>query len=192
MNRKIQMACEKLVVQEEIDTSDLIGFLNALMLSDNEIENLMMEDVAHPYGRQVLFNHPKLEVMLATWTRGMPCAPHDHGGAKSAIRVLKGASHHRVFKLEEGMLKEAYSELCEADEILLCGPKQIHAMGDGNAEDVLVTLHAYSGSIPNMVVYSDTDTYIVNGACGAWIPEQKNDILCHKSGHFWRRDLNMG
>ena len=33
---------------------------------------------------------------------------------------------------------------------------------------LLVTLHAYAGSIDDMVVYSDTETLIVSGACGAW------------------------
>lgn len=191
MNWKIQQACEKLVEQADIETSDLVNFLNRLLLSDNEIANLMMEDVGHPYGRQVLFNHPKLEVMLATWTRGKPCAPHDHGGAKSAIRVLKGASHHRVFKLQDGQLQESYEEFCEEDEILLCGPKQIHAMGDANEEHCLVTLHAYSGAIPNMVVYSDSDTYVVSGACGAWLPDKEEDIITQVSGHHWRHELNL-
>ena len=86
-------------------------------------------------------------------------------------------------------LVESLSERKETGDVLLCPPKQIHAMGDDEAEDVLVTLHAYAGSIDDMVVYSETETLIVNGACGAWVPEVESNIFGRSLGHIPRDEV---
>ena len=137
----------------------------------------------------MLFNHPRLEVMVATWTRGVPCAPHDHHDSRSAIRVLQGRSHHQMFQCKEGGLVETLSERKEEGDVLLCPPRQIHAMGDDGAQDVLVTLHAYAGSIDDMIVYSTDETLIVSGACGAWVPEIESNIFGHDPGHVTRDEV---
>lgn len=174
----------------EIRTKDLIGFLRTIELTSSEVECLKFPDSMHPYGRQVLFNHPRLEVMIATWTRGMPCAPHDHHESRSAIRILQGRSHHRMFHCIDGELVETLSERKEKGDVLLCPPRQIHAMGDDAAEDVLVTLHVYAGSIDNMVVYAENETLIVSGSCGAWVPETQVNILGHSIGHVPREEVH--
>ena len=188
LDKMDQLTCNVLN-KSEIRTSDLVDFLRTVQLTSSEIEALMSPDSMHPYGRKVLFNHPRLEVMVATWTRGISCAPHDHHESRSAIRILQGRSHHRMFQCREGELVETLSERKEANTILLCPPRQIHAMGDDGADNVLVTLHAYAGSIDNMVVYSETETLIVSGSCGAWIPEAEDNILGRIVGHVPRDEV---
>ena len=186
-SEQIKNHAEKLLKLNDIRTVDLIDFLKAIEISD--ISELVHPDVDHPYGRRVFLNHPRLEVMVATWTRGVPCAPHDHHDSRSAIRVLQGRSHHRMFQCRMGQLQETLSERKEVDEILLCPPYQIHAMGDDNAEKPLVTLHVYTGSIDNMVVYSETETLIVSGACGAWVPKDARDVVARCDGHVLRQEI---
>ena len=183
-----QLAC-KVLDKSDIRTKDLVDFLKTVEVTPSEIEALMHSDTSHPYGRKVIFNHPRLEVMVATWTRGVPCAPHDHHDSRSAIRVLQGRSHHRMFQCIDGDLVVTLSERKETDDVLLCPPRQIHAMGDDEAEDVLVTLHAYAGSIDDMVVYSETETLLVSGACGAWVPEVESNILGRVVGHVLRDEV---
>jgi cysteine dioxygenase len=187
-SEQIQNHAEKLLKLNDIRTVDLIELLNAIEI-DNDISELIQPDASHPYGRRVFLNHPRLEVMVATWTRGVPCAPHDHHDSRSAIRVLQGRSHHRMFQCRMGQLQETLSERKDVDDILLCPPYQIHAMGDDNAEKPLVTLHVYTGSIDNMVVYSDTETLIVSGACGAWVPENTCDVVARCDGHVLRQEI---
>ena len=172
--QKIEQKAKTLLAQSEIKTSDLVSFLNSIEVTASDVQEYHQPDPKHPYGRRVLLNHPRLEVMLATWTRGYPCAPHDHGGSNSAIRVLQGQSHHRLYQIKEEKLIEVYSEKRAKGDVLICAPKQVHA---------------YSGSIPDMIVYDDDKTLIVKGKCGAWIPEDEDDILLDKKGHFYRQDL---
>jgi hypothetical protein len=188
---KIQAEAKKLLASSDIKTSDLVKFLKTIEVSNSDIEEYSLADPKHPYGRCVLLNEPRLEVMLATWTRNLPCVPHEHGGSKSAIRVLKGQSHHQLFKIKNQLLIEVFSEKRAQNDILTCAPKQVHAMGDDGLEDPLVTLHAYSGSIPDMVVYDKKNTLVVKGKCGAWIPEDEQDIVFRKTGHFLREDLDL-
>ena len=186
---QIQNHADRLLALKEIRTVDLIEFLQAVEIEDVQLSQLIHPDSKHPYGRRVLLNHPRLEVMVATWTRGFPCAPHDHHDSRSAIRVLQGRSHHRMFQCRMGGLKETLSERKGKDDVLLCPPYQIHGMGDDNAEEPLVTLHVYTGSIDNMVVYSDTETLIVSGACGAWVPDAECDVIARCQGHVLRQEV---
>ena len=145
-----------------------------------------------PYARRVLFANDRLEVMLASWRRGHPCAPHDHGPSDSAIKVLQGCSHHKGYAIRSGQLVEVFSERKSVGEILLCHPFQIHAMGDDNATEPLVTLHLYAGSINDMLVFSDSHTHLVTGQAGAWLPVDSSEyLLVQQAGHYSRADLRL-
>jgi len=113
-----------------------------------------------------------MEMMIASWTRGRVCAPHDHGGSVGAVRVLRGAAIHRVWSLVDGRLELAVEERVEAGAVLACGPDMVHSMGDAGASEKLATLHVYRDPIPFMVVYDPTAsrTLQVAASCGAWIP----------------------
>ena len=153
--------------------------LNVGDLSDTEIDALGRADTSKPYGRRVLFATDQLEGMLATWTRDTPCRPHDHGGSFGAVRVLRGVSHHKIWKVVDGELPCVFEELVEPGGVMACGRDVIHSMGDAGAEDGLVTLHLYHDAIDHMVVY-DQDagtTYVVEGNCGAWIPTDEPELI---------------
>ena len=50
-------------------------------------------------------------------------------------------------------------EYIDQNSCIICHPNQIHAMGDsGNNPSSLITLHAYSNSIPFMMVYDDKNS----------------------------------
>lgn len=174
---KILKHCQTLLAVSEIRTRDLVQLLEQIELTPEEIQHLSQADGSKPYGRNVLFNHPRLEVMIATWTRGIPCAPHDHSVSRSAIRVLQGRSHHRLFKVDNYQLVETLSERKSAEDVIRCAPLQVHAMEDDGADAPLITLHAYSGGIDTMLVYDNGTTMIVSGECGAWVPESAEYIL---------------
>lgn len=129
-------------------------------------------DPARPYGRRVLWAHAGVEVMLATWTRGRWCAPHDHGGALGVVRVLAGRGQHRRWSLAAGSLRITSTEPLVAGAELCCDATLIHSMGDDDGDVPLRTLHAYAPSLPSMTVYDleATRTLDVDGNCGAWVP----------------------
>ena len=112
---------------------------------------------------------------MATWTPQTWCAPHDHGGSVGGVRVLRGRARHRVFQIEGEVLKLIREELVEEGGILCCGPTLVHQMRSEG--DVLVTLHMYAGPIDFMRVYQADRTYVVEGECGAWVPEDQPELV---------------
>jgi cysteine dioxygenase len=147
------------------------------------LAELLHPDPERPYGRRVLLDGPHAEMMLATWTRGRPCAPHDHGGSIGAVRVVRGRARHRVHRVHDGALRTLHEETLEAGTVLTCGPTLVHSMADDGAEDGLVTLHLYVGPIPHMTVF-DLEagrTLQVSGDCGAWVPGPEG-ILAARDG----------
>lgn len=136
-------------------------------------------DPSRPYGRRVLLADAWHEAMVARWTRGAACAPHDHGGSVGGVRVLTGEAVHRVWRARDGALELAFEERVVAGEVLACGPDLVHSMEDGGAIEPLATLHLYSGPIAHMLVY-DLDgarTLVVEGGCGAWLPWDQPSLI---------------
>lgn len=186
---KIHAQCQILLLESEIHTRDLIQLLQSIELTREEIHHLSEDDPSKPYGRNVLFDHPRLEVMIAKWTPGIPCAPHDHSVSRSAIRVLQGRSYHRLYKVQNNQLIETLSERKSKQDVIRCAPLQVHAMGDDAADESLITLHAYSGGIDNMIVYGDGITMMVSGECGAWVPDTEEHILQYSENIVTREGL---
>jgi len=141
-------------------------------VDEAQVAELLVEDPQHPYGRRVLQDGPRVEMMIASWTRHLMCVPHDHGGSVGAVRVLRGQAVHRMWALRDGRLELAAEERVGPGDVLACGPDLIHSMGDAGASDKLATLHLYTGPIPFMVVYDvhAPRTLQVAANCGAWIP----------------------
>ena len=158
---------------------DLIAVLGSDRLGNEEVAKLARPDDSKPYGRHVLFANDVLEGMVAQWTPGIPCAPHDHGGSHGAVRVISGEAIHTVWAVEEGQLVAMETTRHYAGDILPAPPHMIHSMEDGGAEIPLVTLHLYTDAIDHMVVYDleAHDTCVVDGSCGAWIPTDRTDGL---------------
>ena len=123
--------------------------------------------------------------MIATWSPDIMCNPHDHGGSWSTIFVLEGSARHELYRINNFQLKLTYVEEYKKGSFLERVPSQIHAMGDsGNSENNLVTLHAYSKSIPYMMIYDveNNRTLRVDGSCGAWIPDHSKQIIQQYEG----------
>lgn len=186
---QIQNLVDRLLALEHIAQQDMIEALETLDLSVLILPELTKPS-GHPYSRKVLFANHRLEVMLASWGREFPCAPHDHGGSLSAIKILRGRTHHRGFSIKANKLEEVFSERKSVGEILRCDPYQIHAMGDDSDHASLLTLHLYAGSIDDMLVYSDTHTHLVSGEAGAWLPvDSPEHQKCEFLGHCDRSTL---
>ena len=166
----------------DLSLADLKSFVN-----DEEIvaeaTKLYAPDLKKPYGRNVVFAENELEAMVATWTPGLFCAPHDHGGSAGAVRILQGRARHTLWRVHGEQLVKIHEHDAVQGDTLCCEPNLIHSLGDAGAEDgsdgALKTLHMYTASIEHMVVYDlpHQRTLIVNGSCGAWVPHDEPAMI---------------
>ena len=169
--------CVALSSAPGLGLSELRALSSRLVVDADQRAALALPDPAHPYGRRVLLAADRLEAMVATWTRGVFCNPHDHGGAVGAVKVLQGRARHRVWSIEDGALVLAREHTVEPGEVLACGSNLIHSMGDDGGDEPLMTLHLYTASIDFMMVYDDDTTHVVDGSCGAWVPRDRPDQI---------------
>ena len=179
--------------QKSLGLKEITSILLSLysdMEIPSDIFSHLAEDLHHPYSRKILINHPNLEMMIARWTPNYPCAPHDHGDSHSAILVLEGCSEHKSYRIIDGELVCSDTEYKNKGELITCPPHQIHSMkGHPN----LVTLHLYTASIDDMLVY-DVDrpnTFLVDGGCGAWLPDSDDGVLARAAGYVHRKSLQQ-
>ena len=165
-----------------------------LQLSDALQTELQSPDPTRPYGRNVLFANDVLECMVATWTPGKPCRPHDHGGSWGAVRILQGRAEHRIWRVAKGSMSARHVHTARSGDVLACGPSMVHSMGAHDGERTLQTLHLYTRSIDHMVVYDieNNRTHVVEGNCGAWIPDARSGLLRSTSpGLLGRSELRV-
>ncbi len=171
-------ACQRLAATPHLRLDDLYAFAAAAVVPPALLQQLLRADSTHPYGRNVLFADDALEVMVATWTRGMPCEAHDHGGSVGAVRVLQGRGWHRVWQVADGCLRERAAHPAISGEVLTVGANMVHSLGDDDDDVPLVTLHLYTRAIDHMVVYDRANhrTLQVAGSCGAWVPPEGSPL----------------
>lgn len=171
--------CSTLQAEGPPALSALKRALSSVRLSPEALREACQADPHHPYGRRVLVSGPHVEAMLATWTRGVPCAPHDHGGSVGGVAIVQGEALHRVWRVSPEGLSPVAEERLRQGEVLACGPDLVHSMEDGGAAEPLVTLHLYAGPIGHMVVYDleRQRTLVVEGGCGAWLPYDQPELI---------------
>ncbi len=165
----------------------LARLLETVQPSAQQVRDVRSEDPRRPYGRNVLLDTPVVEGMVATWTPGAWCLPHDHGGSVGGVRVLQGRAHHKVFAVREGRLDLVKEERVDAGQVMQCGSDLVHAMRCDGADEGLMTLHLYAGPIDHMVVYGADATYVVDGGCGAWIPTGRPELIRSRAQGIVRR-----
>ncbi|MDG1481231.1 MAG: cysteine dioxygenase family protein [Myxococcota bacterium] len=181
--------CRALAAHQAPSLSAILEVAGQVELSGTDLDALALPDHDQPYGRRVLLADPRLEVMIATWTPGITCAPHDHGGSVGGVRVLRGRARHRIYTIRDGELVLCREHITSPGEVLSFGPNLIHSMSSEDPDTPLMTLHFYTGAIEMMLVYTESETLAVDGSCGAWVPEDPADILGRVSGVLARDDL---
>ena len=185
----IVSACQAIAQRSDLAIADLMAVVRGLHLSDETIAALQHPDPSQPYGRRVLLETPQLEVMVATWTPGMPCAPHDHGGQRGVVLVLRGASMHRMWQFHDGQAQCTGEHTAQCGDVLVVAPETVHSMESADPSTPLITLHLYTQTIPHMVVYDlpNNQTLLVSGNCGAWVPSMSSGLLLHRRDGLWGR-----
>lgn len=185
----ILAVCRPAVTRERLRLPDLVSLAESITLTDAQIDLLCRPDLTQPYGRRVLLCEARLEVMVATWTPGVLCAPHDHGGQIGVVRVLRGSTNHQLWSVADGSARCVREHEARCGEVLVAGPSLIHAMGCAGGGQPLVTLHLYTDAIPYMIVYDlpRGETVLVDSTCGAWVPAPDTGQIISRLPGIWSR-----
>lgn len=129
-----------------------------------------------PYGRRPLHSSARGEVLLASWSSGAACAPHDHGEARGYVVVVEGSFVETALAWATGDLVEGGRRAASRGEVLDVERGAVHAM---RAEERGMTLHVYVPRVEGMHVYdlARRETLVVTERCGAWVPPDASLVV---------------
>jgi len=135
-----------------------------------------------PYGRRLLYNDGKLEVILMNWGVYSECLPHDHGESEGWVKILKGCASHGYYSNKRIIPKLTKEELLSEGAVIFAPKKMVHHMAN-KMSNSLVTLHFYFPPISNMEVFDigARRAAIVSSDCGAWWPESHDQLFKSRS-----------
>ena len=141
---KIKLLIEDIIKKDCYTKHELLKLLKNTKLSFADIKSF--ENFNHhpdeSYGRHVLFNSPKLEVVVMSWNTGDYTSIHDHGSTQWGAVVCFGQIEHTCFELQNQRLCISNKDILTSNEICLVSNKLIHQMGNPFKSPAM-TLHIY-------------------------------------------------
>jgi cysteine dioxygenase len=178
---------------KDLSSLDWLSILNKALLEPSKLPAILAEysilpeqllklgqkskKNSEPYGRQILYKSPEIEVMLAQWSFKSAASPHNHGFSKGLIWFVKGDFNEQQFEFKQGGLSEVGAPaFFNEGQVATVVSSDIHSccpVTEG------ISLHIYSPAIRNMKVWDveNKETLTVADECGAWVPQNTDMII---------------
>lgn len=158
--------------------NEIVNLVKSLGLNGDKLKKFLVDPDKHPYGRKLLYQSNRYEVLLMNWRSFMACAPHDHGGSMGWVFVLEGSSENSSYiQSKTGDISEVSKSTVFQGEYFFAGKGAIHKMEAKSNR--LLTLHIYTPPITGMKVYDLAKCIgcMVSDDCGAWWPDDQRQLL---------------
>lgn len=110
------------------------------------------------YGRGLVVDQGRFEVMVMSWKPGHYSSIHNHGYAEWGAVQVFGPVHHQVYQIEDGAMEFATIEILPKGSILPVDNALIHQMGNATSQPYL-TLHLYGANELDSCVTADAKTF---------------------------------
>lgn len=141
---------------------------------DLDIVSYHLDPGDKPYGRNIIFNNGKVEVVFLTWGPDQICDVHDHGESCGLVKVVKGNISNIIYSQdkETGEPKHQQEEYV-VDDVFIEVPKDSWHQMKNNLDVFTYTLHVYAPPVEDMQVFNQDEKQLitVNDDCGAWTTE---------------------
>jgi len=178
---KIQKLVQYLESENEISEKDLLNSIKCLDITISDVGDYLSfnHSINESYGRSVIYESSKVEVVVMSWNRGDYTSIHDHGYAQWGAVYAFGNLLNSYFKIENNTLKKLSETILEKGEIAIIDNSSIHQMGNPYNKPA-ISLHVYytnknvksvTGEARNFDLYSDT-VYKANGGAFLDIPDK--------------------
>jgi hypothetical protein len=134
-----------LLEQNDIKSEDeLYSELKNTNLAISDISNYInfRHSLTESYGRNVIYESKKLEIVVMSWNVGDYTSIHDHGAAKWGLVYSFGAIQNTLFEIVNNKIKIAKEQVLKSGEIIILDNSHIHQMGNPNFRPT-ISLHIY-------------------------------------------------
>ena len=156
----------KTLIQTAIDNDEKItaGRIKEFVERADIKEDDLLEyaDFDHPiedgYGRKMIFDGGKFEIMAMSWNPGDYSSIHNHGYTQWGVVKVFGNVHHFIYQNKDGVLSFAKKEILPNGAITKVVNAMIHQMGNPSTERYM-TLHVYGSDEKDGDVTADAKNY---------------------------------
>ncbi len=156
----------KNLIQNSIDTDEKISagrikeFVEQAEIRAEDL--LAFEDFGHPaengYGRKMIYDGGKFEIMAMSWSPGDHSSIHNHGYTQWGVVKVFGNAQHYIYQNKNGVLSFSKKEILTAGAITKVSNALIHQMGNPSTERYM-TLHIYGCNHKESGVTADAKNY---------------------------------
>jgi len=165
------------------DIDRLKSILIAHPTSDLELEKYHLDPGDKPYGRNIVANNGKVEVVFLSWGPEQICDVHDHGVSCGLVKVVKGNISNIIYRQDERSKEPIHQqEEYIVDDIFIEVPKNSWHQMKNNLEEFTYTLHIYAPPVTEMQVFDKEKKQLVtvDDNCGAWLTEPERHLRIEK------------
>ncbi|NEO86130.1 MAG: cysteine dioxygenase [Spirulina sp. SIO3F2] len=142
--RSLQFLIRQLEQTAHLTPEQLQGCLQAAQVQPKDL--MSWADFAHPvtdgYGRQLVYDGGRFEVMVMSWREGDYSAIHDHGATEWGAVQCFGSAEHYTYDFTDNMLQTLARCDFAPGEIKQVDHDLIHQMGNPSEQQIL-SLHVY-------------------------------------------------
>lgn len=137
---------KELVIQANVQIEDLLPFA----------------DFNHPvedgYGRKMIYDGGKFEIMAMSWNPGDYSSIHNHGYTQWGVVQTFGNAHHFIYQNKDNELRFAIKEILPKGAITKIVNATIHQMGNPSTRRFM-TLHIYGFNSDAGCITGDAKNY---------------------------------
>lgn len=177
---KVLAAGEKLKLDgSDSDIKVLKGIINTNPTSDLELNRYHLDPGGKPYGRNILLNNGKVELVFLSWGPGQICDVHDHGTSCGLVKVVKGSISNIIYSQNKASGEPIHQqEEYLVDEVFVEVSLDSWHQMKNNLDEFTYTLHIYAPPVTDMQVFDKEKKQLitVDGECGAWLSEPERHL----------------
>lgn len=145
---------------EKITAERIKKFVEEAQIQPEDL--LPYADFDHPiedgYGRKMIFDGGKFEIMAMSWNPGDYSSIHNHGYTQWGIVQVFGNVHHFIYQNKNNELRFAKKEILTSGSIVKVVNAMIHQMGNPSTGRYM-TLHIYGCESKDSDVTADAKNY---------------------------------
>ena len=150
---KLPLALQRLIDQLEAQAPATPAAMRRLLL-EAQIQADWLEpwaDVDHPvadsYGRRLIYQGDRFEVMVMSWAPGDMSAIHDHGHTQWGAVQVFGPAEHATFRQENDVIITLARMRMTPGEVVGVSHQLVHQMGNPT-DTPFLSLHIYGHARP--------------------------------------------
>lgn len=160
----LQSVIQTLETAEELSPAKVRRVLLDHPIQESEL--MPWADFDHPtadsYGRKLVHQGDRFEVMVMSWLPGDFSAIHDHGHTQWGAVQVFGPAEHATFREENGKLRTLARWEMKPHDIVGVSHDLIHQMGNSTTDQRFISLHIYGAVRPHENITGDARIFDVH------------------------------